>query len=211
MVKYYDSVEKIRNQLLLLTGKVQLSPKFFRSYQCTEKCCACCPKFSLDYFPGPRWEEFKSSYPDKLKFFKERVIDGVQIYTDFQRDNDAYFCRFLNLTTGKCTIHNYNPFSCNFEINKVSKLKDGAILIKKKFSRGWNLRCLNGQKGARCKILPFNYLEFLEDINLLCELNEIGNQFGIKTKLIPIINFLREGKGKFIEGVLPQEPILFKN
>jgi len=209
MVKYYDSVEKIRNQLLLLTGKVQLSPKFFRSYQCTEKCCACCPKFSLDYFEGERWEGFKTHYPDKLKFFQKRTFSGVQVYSDFQKDNDAYFCRFLNLTTGKCTVHDSNPFSCRFEIIKVSKLKDGAILIKKKFSRGWNLKRLNGQKGAQCKILPFNYLEFLEDLNLLHELNEIGYQFGIKTKLTPIINFLRKSKGKFIEGVLPQGSIIF--
>ncbi len=209
MVKYYDSVEKIRNQLLLLTKEVRLSPKFFRSYECVERCCACCPKFSLDYFPGPRWEGFKSSYPDKLKFLKKRVLDGVEIYTDFQRGNSTYFCRFLNLTTGKCKVHKYNPFSCKFEIIKVSKLKDGAILIKKKFSRGWNLRCLNGEKGARCKILPFNYLEFLEDLNLLRELNEISTQFGIKTKLLPIINFLEGDKEKFKRGELSQKPILF--
>lgn len=209
MVKYYDSAQKIRNQLLLLTGKVQLSPKFFRSYECVDRCCACCPKFSLDYFPGGRWEKFKIRYPGKLKLFEKRTLNGVQIYSNFQVDNKFYFCRFLNLTTGKCTIQDYKPFSCKFEIIKVSKLKDGAILIKKKFSRGWNLKRLDGQRGARCKILPFNYLEFLEDINLLCELNEIGNQFRVKTKLISIINFLRKSKGKFIEGVLPQEPILF--
>lgn len=209
MVKYYDSVEKIRNQLLLLTKEVQLSPKFFRSYQCTEKCCACCPKFSLDYFAGERWDGFKAHYPDKLKFFTGRAFSGVQVYSDFQRDNESYFCRFLDLTTGKCTIHNYNPFSCKFEIIKVNKFKDGGILIKKKFSRGWNMKRLDKEKGALCKILPFNYLEFLEDISLLCELNEIGNQFGIKTKLTPIINFLEESKGKFIEGILPQESILF--
>lgn len=209
MVKYYDSVEKIRNQLLLLAKEVQLSPKFFRSYQCTKKCCACCPKFSLDYFEGPRWEGFKARYPDKLKFFQKRVLNGVQIYSDFQEDNKNYFCRFLDLTTGKCTIQDYKPFSCNFEIIKISKLKGGGILIKKKFSRGWNLKRLNGQKGAQCKILPFNYSEFLEDLNLLRELNVISTQFGIKTKLPSIINFLREDKGKFIEGILPQEPILF--
>lgn len=208
-VKYYDSAEKIKTQLLLLTGKVQLSPKFFRSYKCVEKCCACCPKFSLDYFPGGRWEKFKTSYPDKLKFFSGRAFDGIQIYSDFQEDNKNYFCRFLDLSTGKCTVHDYNPFSCKFEIIKVSKLKDGAILIKKKFSRGWNLKRLDGGKGALCKILPFNYLEFLEDISLLCELNEIGNQLKINTKLTSIINFLRNGKGKFIEGVLPEKPVLF--
>lgn len=209
MVKYYDSTQKIRNQLLLLTRKVQISLKFFRSYECTEKCCACCPKFSLDYFPGERWEKFKACYPDKLKFFTERVLDGVQIYSDFQVDNGSYFCRFLNLDTGKCTIHDFNPFSCKFEIIKVSKLKGGAILIKKKFSRGWNLRRLDGQKGAQCKILPFNYLEFLEDLSLLRELNEIGTQFGFKTKLTPIINFLEKDKEKFKKGVFPQESILF--
>jgi len=209
MVKYYDSAQKIKSQLLLLTGEVQLSPKFFRSYECVEGCCACCPRFSLDYFPGERWDGFKARYPDKLKFFTGRAFSGVQVYSDFQGDNESYFCRFLDLTTGKCTVQDYKPFSCKFEIIKVSKLKDGAILIKKKFSRGWNLKRLDGQRGARCKILPFNYLEFLDDISLLCELNEIGNQLRVKTKLTPIINFLREGKGKFIEGVLPQEPIFF--
>ncbi len=145
MVRYYDSAQKIRTQLLLLTGKVQLSPKFFRSYVCTEKCCACCPKFSLDYFEGERWDGFKKNYSKKINHFKKRLLDGVTIYSDFQKDNKFYFCRSLNLTTGKCTVHNYNPFSCNFEIIKISKLKDGAILIKKEFSRGWNLKRLNGR------------------------------------------------------------------
>ena len=209
MVKYYDSAQKVKTQLLLLTGKVQLSPKFFRSYKCVEKCCACCPKFSLDYFPGERWGKFKICYPDKLRFFKGRAVSGVQVYSDFQGDNESYFCRFLNLTTGKCSIQDSKPFSCNFEIIKVSKLKDSAILIKKKFSRGWNLKRLDGERGAQCKILPFNYLEFLEDINLLRELDEIGNQFGVKTKLALIINFLEKGKEEFKRGVFPQGSILF--
>lgn len=208
-VRYYDSAQKIRNQLHLLTKEVRLSPKFFRSYKCTEECCACCPKFSLDYFPGERWEGFKKNYPNEIKYFKKRAFGKVQIYSDFQKDDGSYFCRFLNSTTGKCTVHNFNPFSCNFEIIKVSRLKGGASLIKKKFSRGWNMKRLDGGKGALCKILPFNYPEFLEDLSLLYELDKIGNQLKIKTKLKSIINFLRRNKKKFKRGVLPEKPIIF--
>lgn len=205
MFRYYDSAQKIRNQLLLFTRKVQISLGFFRSYECVEKCCACCLKFSLDYFEGRRWEELKKNYPKKIKYFKKRLLDGVIIYSDFQKDNKSYFCRFLNVTTGKCMIHKYNPFSCAFELIKISKWKDSVILIKKKYSRGWIMTRLDGKKGALCKILPFNYKQFLKDLELLKELNEIGNQFKIKTELLTIINFLETNKNSFEKGTLLSE------
>jgi len=204
-VRYYDSVQKIKNQLLLLTNEVRLSLKFFRSYKCVEKCCACCPKFSLDYFEGERWEGFKKSYPEEVKYFKKRLIDGFTVYSDFQKSNKSYFCKYLDLITGRCKIHKYNPFSCDFELIKVTKFKSGAILIKKKYSRDWNMERLDGKKGALCKILPFNYKQFLKDISLLEELNDISNQFKIKTKLPDIINFLVTNKGLFKDNQLLSE------
>jgi len=204
-VRYYDSVQKIKNQLFLLAKEVRLSLKFFRSYECVEKCCACCPRFSLDYFEGERWEGFKKSYPEEVKYFRKRLIDGVTVYSDFQKSNKSYFCKYLDLKTGKCKIHKYNPFSCDFELIKVTKFKNGAILIKKKYSRGWNMERLDGKKGALCKILPFNYEQFLKDISLLKELNGISNQFKIKTKLPDIIDFLETNKRLFKDGKLLSE------
>jgi Fe-S-cluster containining protein len=188
-----DSVNKIKGYLESASMDLILSKMFFRSYSCPAKCGACCFKFSLDYFEGPRWEKFKELYPQQVKRFEKRTVDGVTVYTDAQQDNEDRFCRNLNKTTGRCKIHGSNPFTCEFELLRFVTHKDAnkSYLMTRLYGRGWNMLRIDGKRGAMCEILPFKKEKFHRDIELLEELNEIGLRFKMKTKLSKVISYLK--------------------
>lgn len=212
---YRDSVDKIKAYLEAAGSKeVILSRLFFRDYTCPANCGACCPRFSLDYFEGERWELFKATYPDKVKFFKQREVDGVVIYTDAQDDHKDHYCRNLDKSTGRCTIHKSNPFSCEFELMKFihRKSADKSLLINKLFGRGWAMKKINGERGTKCEMLGFDYDKLLRDLALLKELNDYANRFGITTTKLPqIIKFIDDNLENFKAGRLPKGNLKFKN
>lgn len=209
-VKYTDSTNKIFGYLKNAQKTVVLSKLFFRDYTCPESCGGCCPKFSLDFFEGERWEIFKKEYPDKVAFFKKREIAGVNVYSYLQDDNETRWCRFLDLSIGRCSIHKSNPFSCEFELIKfITRGENQSILIKKLFGRGWNLLTVTGKRGGVCKMTAFNFQKLKRDIELLKELNEIGNKFQMTTKLPKIIKFLESNLSKFEKNYIPSKNIVF--
>ena len=140
MVSHPDSVEKIRNYLRNAGQKLTLSKLFFRDYSCPKKCGGCCLKFSLDFFEGKRWEDFKSLYPEHVARFQKREVEGVTVWTDWQADNETRWCRHLDMTDGRCRVHNSNPFSCEFELIKFMEKGERRTLIKKLFGRGWQFQ-----------------------------------------------------------------------
>jgi len=196
MPQFLDSIGKIKGYIESASmDTVQLSKNFFRDYSCPPKCGGCCPRFSLDYFEGSqRWEDFKKQYPDQVKHFTRREVDGVAIWSDLQKDHDDYHCKHLNKEDGRCGIHKANPFSCEFELNKfiTFKEKKKSILINKLFGRGWNLKRIDGERGALCEMLPYKHEKTVRDVELLEELEWISDRFGVVTKLTPITKFIRE-------------------
>ncbi len=201
MVKNPDSINKVKDYLKSAgLNKLILSKMFFRDYSCPAGCGGCCPKFSLDYFEGSeRWERFKKLYPEKLHFFKRREVDGVVIWSDLQEDNPNHHCKNLNMENGRCTIHDANPFTCEFELNKfVTYKKDSrAVLINRLFGRGWQLKKIDGTRGAMCQMLPFSFEKFLRDLKLLKELLWISKKLNIKSKLGYVIKYLDDNQESF--------------
>lgn len=208
-VNYTDSVEKIKGYLKNASAEVTLSRLFFRDFSCPAGCGGCCLKFSLDYFEGERWEEFKRLYPEQVSRFKKRKVDGVTVWTDWQKDNDTRWCRNLNLKDGRCGIHKSNPFSCEFELIKLMDKTGKTTLIKKLFGRGWNLLRIDGERGAKCEMLPFNKEKIDRDIVLLEELSGYADKFQIKTKLKRIVEFLRRNIGQLKKGKVPKTDMKF--
>ena len=74
------------------------------------------------------------------------------------------------MSNGRCKIHKFNPFSCEFELNKFVQKEDKTYLINKLYGRGWNMLRVDGLRGALCKMKEFNYDKFQKDIKLLEEL-----------------------------------------
>jgi len=208
-VNYTDSTGKILSYLKNATGNLTLSRLFFRDYSCPSKCGGCCLKFSLDYFEGERWEEFKSLYPQHVEKFVSREVDGVKVFTDWQKDNSTKWCRHLDLTEGRCGIHKSNPFSCEFELIKMMEVNKRGLLIKKLFGRGWNFKRVDGGKGALCEMLPFNSEKIERDIELLEELREYASRFRIKTKLERVVSFLRRNLPQLKKGLVPKKELRF--
>ena len=198
-----DSTDKIKGYISsCLKEEVILSAKFFRDYECPSGCGGCCPKFSLDYFEGERWEGFKKEYPNELHKFEKREVDGVSIFTNFQRSNESGKCEYLDMSNGRCKIHKFNPFSCEFELNKFVQKEDKTYLINKLYGRGWNMLRIDGLRGALCKMKEFNYDKFQKDIKLLEELLQIATFFKTEVPLLEkIINFLKTLKNPISKNI----------
>lgn len=191
-----DSTDKIIGYIKATQNdELILSPLFFRDYTCPSGCGGCCPKFSLDYFEGERWELFKKTYPQHLHLFEERKVGKATVYSYMQKDNPDSKCKFLRKEDGRCNIHKANPFSCEFELNKFLVRENKTYLINKLFGRGWNMMRVDGLRGALCEMKPFNLEKYLRDVELLQELNDIANQMGFKVSLLEkVINFLKTQK-----------------
>ena len=147
MVKNTDSINKIIDYLKKLKV-AKISKMFFRSYRCLPNCGGCCPKFTLDYFEG---ERLKKLYPMAYKRLEKRVVKhngaDVVVYSDLQKDNSTRWCINLGVD-GLCKIHEANPFSCQFELNKVWGTQEKAFIQKRLFGRGWNFKRVDGGRGA---------------------------------------------------------------
>lgn len=207
-----DSTGKIESYLKSSSlKKLILSRLFFRDYSCKVNCEGCCPKFSLDYFEGYRWKKFKRLYPEEAKFFTERTVNGITVYSDMQKDNESKYCRHLDMEKGLCGIHESNPFTCEFELMRfvTTESKSSSILINKLFGRGWNLTRIDGEKGALCEMKDFDYDKLIRDIELLEELNEIGKMWKMYTKLPRVIKYLKDNLPLFKQGNLPKINIVF--
>lgn len=176
---YNDSIEKIKSYFFELDKDIlHFSPLFLRTLKCNKFCGGCCPKFSLDFLKSStRWKNFCKNYPDRVKFFEERISENAVYMSYTQVDNKGYYCNFLDKENGLCTIHTSNPFHCEFEIIKLRGQNEFEIpneriiqISKKPFSEASTFKCVDGQVGAKCEILDFNPETFQRDIEMLEEL-----------------------------------------
>jgi len=194
---YKDSVDKIHSYMEASNNdEIAVSPTFFRDYTCPANCGGCCKNYTLDYFEGERWELFKKTYPHLIDKFPPRIVDGVTVYTNFNKSKqiDSY-CEFLSEEDGRCGIHESNPFTCEFELNKLSVRDKKTYLQNKLFGRGWGMTRVDGTKGAMCEMIPFNLKKYLRDVKLLEELVVIMKKFKKETSLIQrVIDFLNRTK-----------------
>ncbi len=188
-----DSTDKIKGYLESAQQNLVVSKMFFRDYTCPAGCGGCCPRFSLDYFEGPRWEKFKELYPEQVERFIKREVNGVTVYTDFQNDNPNHHCRNLDMSNGRCKVHKSNPFTCEFELMRfiTRKTQGTTYLMNRLFGRGWALTRVDGKKGALCQMLPFNKEKFHRDLELLDELEDYGIRMKIKSNLNKAIKYLK--------------------
>lgn len=200
---YWDSIEKIKTYIQAVQkDELILSVNFFRDYSCPSGCGGCCPKFTLDYFKGKRWDLFKKTYPKQVHKFEKRKVNKSIVYSNFQRNNESKKCEYLNLKNGRCKIHKSNPFSCEFELNKFLVRGEKAYLMNKLFGRGWAMMRVDGKRGALCEMKPFNFEKYQTDIKLLVELRNIAVSFGEKVPLLElVIIFLKQRKTPITKNI----------
>jgi len=163
---------------------VFVKPALFKTLECFSNCAACCPMFTLDYLPDEK----------KPETAVERIIQfqgkKIPIYTDFQKLNDGYHCHFVS-DLGLCNIHKMNPFSCDFETIRFMKFQVGHWNITNKlFGRAWNMKRIDGDRGAVCKLSNITYKAKPEILRKFQRLKSWTDHFQLDTHIDRIIKWI---------------------
>lgn len=198
-----DSIDKIVEYFACVTAApfsykdktylpriLRVSPDIARGYTCPSMCGGCCSRFSLDYLPSER----QRLPEEQQKELSQRVIifnnQPVCIFSDTQPENNSTHCKHLT-KNGRCAIHLRHPFSCDFELTRfmLSRSVDThANLTTKLYGRGWNMLRVDGERGAKCSMLPPTYGTLREVIRKLDRLQEWATHFGLKETYISQIH-----------------------
>lgn len=228
-VGHADSVEKILNQLALLSpnpvvylaqtrsgrwrreqvfatevNEVLITPSLFRKFICTDGCTACCQKFTLDYIPS----EIK--HVDHIEgFFKREVfVNGNKkaVYTNDQNDNPI--CDFLRVQRPGgglgCANYRYAPLSCISapQLQFIQMRPGKTYVLKKPFGRAWAMT-----PTPQCEFVEFTSPgEFDEEVkmmlSILTRFHAWAKYFKIETALPDVIRAIRYNNLP-LEGATP--------
>jgi hypothetical protein len=167
---------------------LRVSSLIFRGYTCPARCGGCCPRFSLDYLPAE--SRPASAVP------REAIVNrqSYLIFSDMQQDHRNHFCRYLDLRNGRCQTYTTRPFACDFELIRFIVPANKPIqLTQKLFGRGWAMRRVDGNRGARCDMTRPTNESVAEVTRKLARLSEWANYFCISTCLEPIIEWTKRG------------------
>ena len=214
----FDSIDKIRHYLRMLALEplddepppkyLGVSATFWRDYTCPPGCGGCCKAFSMDLWPD-EYEYFKTVYPNmdfkpyEFEFFgqKETIFSNRETAMPrFLKPSIDYMgrkCEFLDFI-GRCGIYKGRPFSCRFELNKISfDSKSGkALLSKRLFGRGWAYKRIDGGIGAKCEMVKLSH-EIIEivkerDLPLVERLVYLLDRYNIKHRGHALLDCLNQ-------------------
>lgn len=165
-----------------------VSPLLLRGYTCPMGCGGCCPRFSLDYLPT-------ELHPGRA-VLRSVEFNGytVPLITDAQDDHKSERCRNLNPDDGRCNIHDWRPFSCDFELIRFMSRPGTAHMSQRLFSRGWNMKRTDGGRGAKCEMLPADPSTVADVIRKLGRLTDWAQHFGIPTRVPRIVDWIESIK-----------------
>lgn len=163
---------------------LRVSPDLFRGYTCPPGCGGCCFKFSLVYLPEETWP-----YDDLEPFTIEINGKAVQLFHDRQAENTSQRCRHLQRDDGRCGIHGRHPFSCDFELIRVTEGADRRQMTTRLFGRGWSFPRVDGQRGALCEIVPESAETRADVLRKLHRLDQWCRHLGVDTHLDTIIDW----------------------
>jgi Fe-S-cluster containining protein len=216
-VKIPDSVEKNMKQISVVAqhpftfeGTLYTPPKsvkvatsFWRKYGCYLKCGACClTRITLDYLPY-EWDMFVERYPQHEAKGVARLVTvngrQQQVYTIANTNggeaHGKQYCEMLDMTTGACTIHEENPFSCRIELIKFRIMHDLGYVMKAPFGRAFNMRRVvdvpEDEQAVLCDFSEFSEEQFYRnDLPRLRQMQTWARTFGIDTYLPDMIRMM---------------------
>lgn len=167
---------------------LKVSPLIFRPHTCPVNCGGCCPRFSLAYLPT-------EEHPYLLKKTQVRVGKNfATFYVDEQKDRPgAHHCRNLR-EDGRCGIHGKHPFSCDFELLRVTQFPDHNVLSSRLYGRGWNMLRVDGKRGALCEMLPPTSESVAEVKRKLQRLGLWADHCSIESHVPKILQWIERGE-----------------
>ena len=164
-----------------LPRELYVSPGIVRGYTCPAMCGGCCPRFSLDYIaPDGVPEGEKHPLTMRVVAFNGRQ---VEVWSDMQKDHKDLKCRNLNLGTGLCNIHGFQPFSCDFELLR-SIMKQRVEFTQKLYGRGHDMMRVDGIRGALCEMTPSTPEKVADVDRRLARLETWMTHFGLNPKRV---------------------------
>lgn len=179
-----------------LPRDVHVSPGILRGYTCPAMCGGCCPRFSLDYI-APDGVPSGIKHPLTLRVVEFNGRE-VEVWSDMQRDHSNPKCRNLNLDDGRCGIHGFQPFSCDFELLRsiIQEKSPRADFTQKLYGRGWAMMRVDGERGALCEMLPPTPDSIAEVDRRLGRLETWMTHFGLNPKRVA---YIRQHLGQMAE------------
>lgn len=169
--------------------RLAVSPLLFRGFTCPAGCGGCCPRFSLDYLPS---EPHPREAQPRVVHFDGRE---VRLKSILQERGDHH-CSKLDMDNGRCTIHGYHPFSCDFELIRSlisGDDKRSTFLTQKLYGRGWAMLRVDGERGALCEMTPADAANRDEVVRKLERLQCWTSAFGLITHVPTILEWAQSG------------------
>lgn len=167
-----------RDEIWTESRPVLISPKILRADVCVPNCGACCRAYTQDWLPSEKHPSYAVCRTVEIDF-EER-----KIFTTWPQKG-AFWCRHLDLTTGKCKIYNQRPLTCEFELLRASVTEAGQNeLTTRLYGRGWALTRVDKKKGALCKIEPATQESAQNTIRRLLRLQKWLNYFELDSSRI---------------------------
>ncbi len=167
---------------------IKIHQNLVAGFTCPEGCGGCCFKFTLDYLPSER-------HPYDLE---ERQVNvnykDYSIFTDYQQENDGKRCKHLRQSDGRCNIHGFHPFSCDFELIRfhVYKPPQTNMVTTRLYGRGWAFDRTDGGKGAKCEIIPPTRESIEDTYRKMARLKEWADYFEIPTSIDEVLAWIKD-------------------
>lgn len=172
---------------LLPYRQLAVSPLVFRSYTCPAGCGACCMKCSLV------WDIHDPHATSELMV----TINGIseRFYTDLQEDNTGDKCKHLSRENGRCGIYHHRPLPCRLELFKFVHITAANIAraLVRLPGRNWQLLRIDGERGAKCEIIPYDPELTKTHVADLLILKRWMKTFGIANDVDSVVEYLRTG------------------
>lgn len=166
---------------------LRINGGMLRGFTCPAVCGGCCPTFSLDYLP-----EDIEPHPYPLTPRTVQIDDReVTVWSDEQEENKGSRCKNLDPDDGRCGIHGRQPFSCDFELLRFSRHADHYTLNERLFGRGWNMRRVDGERGALCSITPATSETASDVLRRIKRLAIWADYFGLDHKAHEVAQYVR--------------------
>ena len=196
---HFDSVQKIIDRYFVAIAKkdfiingvryspkpLHISPQIRQGYSCPSSCRACCKNYSMDYLPTEN-EPHMDLAPHS---FRKYVSNGKRLKIKTYFAESFYYCQFLNKENGRCLIHLERAFSCKIEPLRFREYKDHIWCGVMPYGRGWNMKKINGERGAIC---TFDGMKTTRDEGIreaIVQLGDWAEAFNIPHKVQEILEY----------------------
>ena len=168
---------------------LKFNKNLLQSYTYPERCAGCCNiSFTLDYLPTE--DTVIRTFPRDVQ------VNGnfIPIRTRYPHAY-ATRCEYITPELGRCEIHGFHPFTCDFELIRFSIGEKRSVnhVSTRLFGRGWNMLTVTGERGAKCKIGPVTIRSIKDVRRKFLRLEEWAQHFKIKTKISKIVKWIDEG------------------